>query len=109
MANKIKHIRSGDQVVILAGKDRGKTGEVIKIVPDQDRVLVEGINVVTRHQRQTSQQQPGGLVEKEAPIHISNVQLIDPHSNEPTRVGREYDDERGRWVRVAKKSGKVID
>ncbi|MFP4686618.1 MAG: 50S ribosomal protein L24 [bacterium] len=109
MSNKIKHIRSGDQVVVLTGKDRGKTGEVIETLPGQEKVLVEGVNVVTRHQRQTSQQQPGGIIEREAPIHISNVQLIDPHSNEPTRVGREYDTNRGRWVRVAKKSGKQID
>jgi large subunit ribosomal protein L24 len=109
MANKIKHIRAGDQVVVIAGKDKGKTGAVIKILPDQEKVLVEGINIVKRHQRQTSPQQPGGIVEREAAIHISNVQLIDPHSNEPTRVGREYDSEREQWVRIAKKSGKKID
>ncbi len=109
MANKIKHIRAGDQVVVIAGKDKGKTGEVIKILPDREKVLVEGINIIKRHQRQTSPQQPGGIVEREAPIHISNVQLIDPHSNEPTRVGREYDSDRKQWVRIAKKSGKKID
>lgn len=109
MANKIKHIRTGDEVVVLAGKDRGKTGEVIKVLPEDERVVVENINIVSKHSRQTSQQDPGGIIEKEAPVHVSNVQLIDPETGEATRVGREYDEEQQQWVRVAKKSGRRID
>lgn len=106
---KIKHIRAGDEVVVRSGKERGKRGEVIKVLPEKDSVLVENLNVVQKHQRQQSQDQPGGILEMEAPIHVSNVQLICPDTDEPTRVGREYDDDRERWVRVSKKSGNVID
>lgn len=106
---KIKHIRKGDEVLVRTGKDRGKTGEVLQVVPEKDAVIVEGINVVKRHARQQSQNQPGGIVEKEAPVHVSNVQLICPHTKEPTRVGREYDEEQEQWVRVSKKSGEPID
>lgn len=106
---KIKHIRKGDEVVVRTGKDRGKRGEVIKVIPEKDSVLVEDVNIVKKHQRQQSQDQPGGILEMEAPIHVSNVQLIDPQTGEPTRVGREYDDDRERWVRVSKDSGEVID
>lgn len=107
--SKIKHIRKGDEVLVRSGKDRGKTGEVIKVVPEKDSVVVEDVNVVKKHQRQQGQDQPGGILEMEAPIHISNVQLICPHTGEPTKVGREYDDDRERWVRVSKESGDVID
>lgn len=106
---KIKHIRKGDEVVIRSGKERGKTGTVIKVLPEKDSVLIEDINVVKKHQRQTSRDQPGGIIEMEAPIHVSNVQLIDPDTGEPTRVGRQYDEQRERWVRVSKNSGEVID
>lgn len=106
---KIKHVRAGDEVLIRSGKERGKTGTVIQVLPDKDAVLVENRNVVKRHTQQQSQNQPGGIVEKEAPIHVSNVQLICPHTKEPTRVGREYDEEQEQWVRVSKKSGKPID
>lgn len=105
----IKHIRTEDEVVVRSGKDRGKRGEVIKVLPDEDAVVVDGVNIVKKHQRQQSQDKPGGILEMEAPIHVSNVQLICPHTDEPTRVGREYDDEREQWVRVSKKSGEVID
>ncbi|MFB6356914.1 MAG: 50S ribosomal protein L24 [bacterium] len=106
---KIKHVRSGDEVVVRTGKDRGKRGEIIQVLPDEGTVLVEGVNKVKRHQRQQSRQDPGGIVEKEAPIDASNVQLICPHTDQPTRVGREYDEEQEQWVRVSKKSGKRID
>lgn len=106
---KIKHIRKGDEVVVRSGKERGNRGEVIKVLPEKDAVLVEDLNVVQKHQRQQGQDQPGGILEIEAPIHISNVQLICPDTGEPTKVGREYDDDRERWVRVSKESGKVID
>jgi len=105
----IKHVRKDDQVIVRTGKDRGKRGNVLEVLPDEGRVVVEGVNVVTRHKRQTSRQEPGGIIEKEAPIDASNVQLICPHTKEPTRVGREYDEEQGQWVRVSKKSGEPID
>lgn len=103
MAAKIK---KGDKVAILAGRDKGKTGEVIKVMPDENRVLVSGVNMVKRHNRPT-QTAPGGIEEKEAPIHVSNVALTDPKSGEATRVGFEVRD--GKKVRVSKKSGEVID
>jgi large subunit ribosomal protein L24 len=107
--SQIKHLRKGDEVVVRTGKDRGKRGEIIKVLSDEGRVVVDGVNVVKKHQRQQSQDQPGGILEMEAPIDVSNVQLICPHTGEPTRVGREYDEEREQWVRVSKESGDVID
>ncbi|TRO91284.1 50S ribosomal protein L24 [Glycocaulis profundi] len=103
MAAKIK---KGDKVVILTGRDKGKTGEVIRSMPREDKVLVSGLNMVKRHNRPT-QSTPGGIEEKEAPIHVSNVAIADPKTGEPTRVGFETRD--GKTVRVAKKSGEVID
>ena len=104
MAAKIK---KGDKVVMLAGRDKGKTGEVLTVMPDEDRVVVSGINVVKRHQRPT-QADSGGIKEKEAPVHVSNVAIADPKSGEPTRVGFKTLED-GRKVRVAKSSGEVID
>ena len=103
MAAKIK---KGDKVIVLTGRDKGKTGEVSQVLPKEDRVVVDGVNVVKRHQRQT-QTTPGGIVEKTASIHMSNVALVDPKSGEATRVG--FKDQDGKKVRVAKKSGEVID
>jgi len=106
MATKLK-IRKGDKVVVITGKDKGKTGEVVRVLVKELRVVVQGVNIVRRHQRQTAQQQ-GGIVTKEAPIHISNVAHIDPNSDRPTRVAwRVLED--GRKVRVAKRSGAPID
>ena len=104
MAAKIK---KGDKVVILAGRDKGKTGEVTKVLPTEDKVIVAGVNVVKRHTRPTQTDQ-GGIKEKEAAIHVSNVALADPKTGEPTRVGFKTLDD-GRKVRVAKASGEVID
>jgi large subunit ribosomal protein L24 len=103
MAAKIK---KGDKVVILSGKDKGKTGEVTQVLPKEDRVVVAGVNVVKRHQR-PSQTSAGGIEEKNAPIHISNVAIADPKTGEPTRVGFKMDGD--KKVRIAKKSGEVID
>jgi len=103
MAAKIK---KGDTVKVLTGRDKGKTGTVTQVLPKEDRVVVEGVNVVKRHQRQTQQTQ-GGIIEKNAPIHVSNVALVDPKSGDATRVGFKVED--GKKVRVAKKSGEVID
>jgi large subunit ribosomal protein L24 len=106
MATKLK-IRKGDKVVVITGKDKGKTGEVTRVLPKESRVVVQGVNVVRRHQRQTAQQQ-GGIISKEASIHISNVAHVDPNSDRPTRVAwRVLED--GRKVRVAKRSGAPID
>ena len=106
MAAKLK-IKKGDRVVVTTGRDRGKTGDVIRMLPRENRVLVQGVNVVKRHTR-PSQMSGGGIVEKEAPIHISNVAHIDPKDDKPTRVGYRVTDE-GRKLRYAKRSGEPID
>ena len=100
-------VRKGDRVVVTTGRDKGKKGEVLRVYPDESRVLVAGINVVKKHQKQTQREQ-GGIVTKETPIHVSNVAHIDPKSGEPTRVGFKMLAD-GRKVRVAKKSGESID
>ena len=100
-------IRKGDEVIVISGRDKGKKGSVLKVLTDQNRVLVAGVHMVKRHQRQTQTKQ-GGIVEKEASIHVSNVALLDPDGGEATRVGfRSLED--GRKVRYAKRSGEVID
>jgi large subunit ribosomal protein L24 len=100
-------IKKGDKVVVLSGKDKGRSGEVIKVMPLNERALVRGINMVTRHQRQTAAQE-GGLIRKEAPIHLSNIALADPGSGKPTRVGfKRLED--GTKVRFAKRSGETIN
>jgi len=106
MARKFK-IKKGDKVVAITGKDKGKTGEVLRVLRKEERVLVQGLNMVKRHQRPT-QASPGGIMDKEAPVHISNVALIDPKGNEPTRVGYKVI-EGERKVRVARRSGEMID
>ena len=101
----MQKIRKGDKVVVLTGKDKGRTGEVIQVMPKEDRALVRGINLVKRHQRQT-QTQEAGIITKEAPIHLSNIAIQDK-DGKPTRVGFSVVD--GKKVRVAKRSGDVID
>ena len=100
-------LRKGDDVVVISGRDKGKTGSILRVIRSEDRVIVDGINMVKRHTR-PSQAQPGGIVNKEAPIHISNVALADPKDGSATRVGYKFLED-GRKVRVAKKSGEVID
>jgi large subunit ribosomal protein L24 len=100
-------VKKGDHVVVVAGRDKGKRGEVLQVIPDENRALVQGVNIVVRHQKQTAQQE-GGKLSKEAPIHISNIALEDPSSGEPTRVGYKILDD-GRKVRFAKRSGEKID
>ena len=104
MAAKIK---KGDKVVVLTGRDKGKTGEVTRVFPHEARLIVAGVNMVKRHNRPT-QTSPGGVEEKEAPIALSNVAIADPKTGEPTRVGFRIADN-GTKVRFAKKSGEVID
>ena len=103
MAAKLK---KGDRVIVLAGKDKGKSGEIVQVFPAEERAIVRGVNMVKRHQRQ-NQMQEAGIINKEAPIHLSNLALADPKDNKPTRVGFTVKD--GNKVRVAKRSGDVID
>jgi large subunit ribosomal protein L24 len=103
----MRRIRKGDKVLVTAGRDKGKRGEVLKVVPAENRVIVQGVNIVKRHTRQ-SPQGAGGIVEKEAPIHVSNVAHVDPESDLPTRIGYRFLDD-GRKVRFAKRSGEIID
>ena len=103
MAMKIK---KGDQVIVITGRDKGKTGEVTKAMPKDSKVVVSGINLVKRHTKPT-QENAGGIISKEMPIHVSNVALIDPKSGKATRVGIKVEKD-GSKVRVAKKSGEVI-
>jgi large subunit ribosomal protein L24 len=100
-------IRKGDKVVVLSGRDKGRSGEVAEVFPKENRAIVTGVNQVKRHQRQT-QSQTGGIITKEAPIDLSNLALRDPKTGEATRVGFKVLDD-GRKVRVAKKSGVQID
>ena len=103
-------IRMDDQVVVLAGKDKGKTGKVIRTDPKKDRVFVEGLNMVKRHQRPVPgrQNMPVGVIEKEGPIHVSNVAIVDPKDHKPTRIGITRDDE-GRRRRVSRRTGSELD
>jgi large subunit ribosomal protein L24 len=102
----MQKIRKGDKVVVLAGKDKGRSGEVISVMPKDDKAVVRGINMVKRHQRQ-SQTQEAGIISKEAAIHLSNLGVADPKDGKPTRVGFLVKD--GKKVRVAKRSGEVIN
>lgn len=104
MAAKIK---KGDRVIVIAGRDKGRSGEVLEVRPVDDRAVVRGINIVKRHTRAT-QQQEGGIISKEMPIHLSNLALADPKDGKPTRVGFKTLDD-GRKVRFAKRSGDLID
>ena len=106
MAKKYK-LRKGDDVVIISGRDKGKKGSILRVLRSKDSVIVDGVNVVKRHTR-PSQAQPGGIIDKEAPIHISNVALADPKNGTATRVGYKFLED-GRKVRISKQSGEVID
>ncbi len=99
-------IKSGDHVVVIAGKDKGVKGKVLKIIKDKDRVLVESVNVIKKHVKPSAENPQGGITEKEAPIHISNVALVDSKSGKATRVG--YEMKKDKKVRVSKKSGQEI-
>ncbi len=100
-------IRRGDNVIVITGRDKGKTGEIVRIDPKKDRVIVQGVNMVKRHRTPTPGD-PGGIVEKEASLHVSNVAHIDPKTDLPTRVGLR-EDAGGRKVRYARRSGETID
>ncbi len=106
MARRLR-IKKGDNVIVICGKDKGKKGDVLKVFPKDERVLVQGVNMIKRHTR-ASTAGPGGIIEKEAPVHVSNVAHVDPKLGEPTRIGIRVL-EGGRKVRYAKRSGEVID
>ena|SRR5699024_1872172 len=101
------HVKKGDKVKVLSGKDRGKEGTILEVYPKKDRVLVEGVNMVQKHAKPSQENPQGGILNQEAAIHESNVLPIDPKSGEPTRVGYEVRD--GKKVRIAKKSGEALD
>ncbi len=100
-------IRKGDKVVVIAGRDKGRTGEVIEVRPSEGRALVRGVNLVKRHQKQSAAQE-GGIISKEAPIHLSNIALADPKDGKPTRIGWKIQQD-GTRVRIAKRSGAEIN
>jgi len=106
MPNKLK-IKKGDTVVVISGRDKGKRGEVLRVFPDENRVIVQGVHMARRHTRQ-SFGNPGGIIDKELTIHVSNVAHVDPRSGTPTRIGYRILDD-GRKVRIARRSGEVID
>lgn len=106
-------IKKNDVVQIIAGKDKGKQGKVLRIFPDKDRVLVEGLNQVKKHQKPTQANPQGGIIDKAMPVHISNVMYVDPKSAKPTRIGKKWVEDKkapkgGRWQRVAKASGELL-
>ena len=101
------HIKKGDTVYVNAGEDKGKTGKVLKVLVEKQRAIVEGVNMVSKSQKPNAKNPQGGIVKIEAPIHISNLNVVDPKSGKPTRIGRRLNDE-GKLVRFAKKSGEDI-
>jgi large subunit ribosomal protein L24 len=101
------HIRKGDTVQVIAGDDKGKSGKVLEIIAEKNRAIVEGTNIVTKHQKPSAGKPEGGIKKSEASIHISNLMLVDPASGKPTRVGRKADD-KGKLQRYSKKTGELI-
>lgn len=107
MASRLR-VRRDDQVIVISGKDRGKTGRILRVDPKNERVYVEGLNIVKRHTKpRPGSTDPGGIVESEGPIHVSNVMLLDPQDNKPTRVAISRED--GKRARVSAKTGKKLD
>lgn len=102
-----RHVKQGDTVMVRAGDDRGKTGKVLRVIPTDDKVVVEGVNVVFRHVKPSQKNPQGGRIQKEMPIHISNVSPVDPESGKPTRVRFKSEND-GSKVRIAARSGKVL-
>ena len=104
----IAHVRKGDTVMVVAGKERGKRGKVLRVIPEKGRVVVERLNMIKKHQRPTQKVRQGGIIEREGSIHLSNVMLVDPGSDKPTRVGMKALSD-GKKVRVARRSGEMLD
>lgn len=107
-SNKKMHVKKGDTVFVISGKDKGKKGRVLQAYPNENRVLVEGVNLIKKHSRPSQDNPQGGILNQEAPIHASNVMLVDPKSGKPTRVGNKVLDN-GKKVRIARKSGEALD
>ena len=105
--NRKFHIKKGDLVYVNAGVDKGKQGKVLEVLPEEERAIVEGINMVSKHTKPNAKNPQGGIIKKEAPIHISNLNVVDPSTGKPTRIGRKKD-EKGNVVRFAKKSGEIL-
>ncbi|WP_423126524.1 50S ribosomal protein L24 [Gaoshiqia sp. Z1-71] len=101
------HIKKGDTVVVTAGNDNGRQGKVLEVIREKSRAIVEGVNMIKKHTKPNAENPQGGIVEKEAPIHISNLMLVDPKTGTPTRIGRKLGDN-GKLVRYSKKSGEEI-
>lgn len=101
------HVKTGDKVQVISGKDKGKQGVILAAFPKKDRVIVEGVNTVKKHAKPSQENPQGGILDQEAAIHVSNVMPVDPKSGEPTRVG--YEERDGKKVRIAKKSGEALD
>lgn len=106
--NQKLHIRKGDTVRILSGANRGEEGKILRMLPAKERAIVEGMNMITKHVRPTQKNPDGGIIEQEAPIHISKLMLIDPKTKQPTRTGRIKNESGKGWVRVSKKSGEIV-
>ena len=101
------HIKKGDTVVVITGNNKGQKGRVLEVIRKTDRAIVEGVNMIKKHTKPNAESPQGGIIEKEAPVHISNLMLVDPKSGEPTRIGKRLDD-KGKLVRFSKKSGEEI-
>ncbi len=102
------HIKKGDKVKVISGIHRGETGEVLSVIPQTERAIVEGINMVSKHMKPSQKNPDGGIIQQEAAIHISNLMIIDPKSKEPSRIGRKPAENGKGWVRYAKKSGEIL-
>ena len=105
--NRKFHIKKGDLVYVNAGVDKGKQGKVLEVLPEEERAIVEGINMVSKHTKPNAKNPQGGIIKKEARIHISNLNVVDPSTGKPTKIGRKKD-EKGNMVRFAKKSGEIL-
>ncbi|MEA3443954.1 MAG: 50S ribosomal protein L24 [Bacteroidota bacterium] len=102
------HIKKGDQVIVISGEYKGQQGKILEVIPAKRRAIVEGVNMVSKHTKPNAETPEGGIVKKEAPIHISNILLVDPSSGEATRIGRRISEKTNKLVRYAKKSGEEI-
>lgn len=105
--NKL-HIKKGDTVMVVSGKHRGESGEVLQVIPETNRAILEGINMVSKHTKPSQKFPDGGIIEQEAPVHVSNLMIVDPKTKTPTRVGRKRAENGKGWVRYAKKSGEIL-
>ncbi|MCK9255762.1 MAG: 50S ribosomal protein L24 [Bacteroidales bacterium] len=107
MTNHKFHIKKGDTVIVIAGESKGKQGRVLEVLRAKERAIVEGVNLISKHQKPNAENPQGGIIKKEASVHISNLMLVDPKTGKPTRVGRKRNDE-GKLIRVSKKTGEEI-